>query len=172
MGDPCAAKFKAKQGLSTAGMSSMPNLPTASDLERPDSTSSSAKLNKSPSDTGFGLTSATMKRRRDLARMSSISHFLDQSKGLIDPTWTSGARPRPGPHIDDLQELHYAGVSQEGEGRHGYLKARKAFFPQEKKEVPETSFQDVGWNVYLGKGKFIAKVPKPSPPKPSTIIIS
>jgi hypothetical protein len=177
--DPCAAKWKAKMGITST--SSMPNLPIF-DEERPASTSSSAKL-RSPSATGgqlaataqsaFGLTSASMKRRRDLARMSSIAHFLDQSKGLVDNAWNSGPRPQPGPRgREDPQELLYAGVTQDGEGRYGYLKTRKALFPQEKTEMPETCFQEVGWKLYLGKGSFHANLPRPYPPKPSTIIIS
>merc|ERR1719440_1830953 len=101
-----------------------------------------------------------MKRRRQLAKISSVAHFLDQSKGLVEPAWQSGPRPQPGPRAkDDPQELLYSGVTQEGEGRFGYLKSRKALFPQEKLEQPETSFQEIGWRVYLEPGKFIAKVP-------------
>eukprot|EP00746_Dinoflagellata_sp_MGD_P162084 gnl/MRDRNA2_/MRDRNA2_89489_c0_seq1.p1 gnl/MRDRNA2_/MRDRNA2_89489_c0~~gnl/MRDRNA2_/MRDRNA2_89489_c0_seq1.p1 ORF type:complete len:212 (+),score=43.30 gnl/MRDRNA2_/MRDRNA2_89489_c0_seq1:68-703(+) len=150
--DPCAAKWKAKMGLSTAGASSMPNLHEEQDN---------------------GLTSATMKRRRNLAKISSVEHFLEQSTKLIEPTWTSGPRPKPCPRaVENPQEMLYAGVTSEGEGRYGYLKHRKALFPQEKRDLPETCFQEVGWNVYLGEGKFVAKVPRPYPPKPSMIIIS
>lgn len=160
--DPCAAKFKAKQGLTShapSGTASMPNLPTSS---------------------GFGLSDATMKRRRNLAQISSIAHFLDQSKRLCEPAWISGPRPMPGPLVteetDDPQELLYSGVTQQEEGRYGYLKMRKTLFPQEKAETPVTCFQEVGWSVYMGKSGdktlFANRQNRPIPPKPTTIIIS
>ncbi|CAD7936380.1 unnamed protein product [Amoebophrya sp. A120] len=103
-----------------------------------------------------------------LKRCSSAEHYLCQKMGLVDnPFDKQRNRSRgsgmsntgstaftnrkmnefPLPGNMTIEDLLYFGVSCEGEGRHAYLKKRKAIDWQEKSRFPLLASQEVGWTV-------------------------
>jgi len=94
----------------------------------------------------------------DARNSTSAGRFLAQTTGL-SLTPYQGAHPgdipememkegsSPVPSKDLLVRLFSHGVSHEGEGRAGYLKARKWAQPNEKYSRPLTEAQQIGWAI-------------------------
>jgi hypothetical protein len=90
--------------------------------------------------------------------MTSSGRFLAQFSGLAQTPY-QGDHPgdipemqvkeggTPNPSKDLLVRLFAHGVSHEGEGRAGYLKARKWAHPPQKYSRPLTEAQQVGWGI-------------------------
>lgn len=180
--DPCKAKWLEKQGITRQRPRSVPPGMGRSSAST-GSISSTHRKEGSPGvvKTSFAVSGAVRpfsaplpsRKPRDLSRISSTQHFLEQSKGLYGEVWIGGPRPGFGAAVEPGHglELLYSGVSAEEEGRGGYLKARKSLFPQEKYGHTQTSSQEVGWQAYAGPNKFVAKIPRKYKPLGSTLSI-
>ncbi|CAE8634231.1 unnamed protein product [Polarella glacialis] len=97
--------------------------------------------------------------KRDLARMTAVKHYLEQSfklPGMLPPETfgPSGAWPSKGatktgrsPRVT----LYGSKEGGNGMGRHAYLRARRTIAPQDKTPLPATAAHEVGWQHSSGK---------------------
>lgn len=90
--------------------------------------------------------------RKQLNKRSCHEHYLEQKLHFGDEFGTKSTDD-----VTDLKEKLYYGVSQTGDGRDAYLKARHKIMPQDRFYEPASVSQDVGWFNYLGPGKFVGK---------------
>eukprot|EP00930_Biecheleria_cincta_P037884 TRINITY_DN26035_c0_g1_i1.p1 TRINITY_DN26035_c0_g1~~TRINITY_DN26035_c0_g1_i1.p1 ORF type:complete len:266 (+),score=26.10 TRINITY_DN26035_c0_g1_i1:253-1050(+) len=152
---PCAATEKLATADEDVFASAIPDgRPQSTNSQR--SASAPVGPRKRPSSAPAGAVAA----RRELSRMSSHQHYLEQKlklEGILGPEafGSSGAWPSRGAvKPADLTELLYSGTSKEGTngmGRVAYLRARHTIDPQDVYQKPLTTSHCVGWAHAEGK---------------------
>ncbi|CAD7932538.1 unnamed protein product [Amoebophrya sp. A25] len=101
------------------------------------------KLVKDP-DTG------KVKPQRELTKMSTYNHYLEQKKGLVKNPHGSGGGMCSGVNSipPELEELLYTGTADEYEGRYAYLKAKRILMkPSDRVRLPDTAAKASSWDL-------------------------
>ncbi|CAD7957167.1 unnamed protein product [Amoebophrya sp. A120] len=88
--------------------------------------------------------------QRELGKMSTYNHYLEQKEGLVKNPHGTGGGMRSGVNSipKELEELLYTGTADEYEGRYAYLKAKRFLMkPSDRTREPDTSAKASSWDL-------------------------